>query len=65
METLFIAATAILVFIFSALTIVLWKVTAFLKVGAFDLRFLVVILLALAAKFVFDRIKVVLKEHTD
>ena len=64
METLFIAATASMVFIFSAVAIVLWKATAFLKVGFFDLRFVMLILLAVAAKFVFDRIKVVLKEHT-
>ena len=64
METLFIAATAVIVFVFAALSVVLWKATAFLKVGAFDLRFLVIILLAVAAKFVFDRVKVVLKEHT-
>ena len=65
METFFISATAIAPFIFSAVAIVLWKATAFLKVGSFDFRFLMIILLALAAKFVFDRIKVVLKEHTD
>ncbi len=64
METLFIAATAVVVFVFSALAVVLWKFMAFLKVGFFDMRFLMLILLALAAKFVFDRIKVVLKEHT-
>ncbi len=64
METLFIAATGIAVFIFSAVAVVLWKATGFLKIGLFDFRFLLIILLAVAAKYVFDRIKVVLKEHT-
>lgn len=64
METLFVAATAVIVFVFSALAVVLWKLTAFLKLGSFDLRFLMIILLAVVAKYVFDRIKVVLKEHT-
>ncbi len=64
METLFIAATAVVVFIFSAVAVVLWKATAFLRIGSFDLRFLMIILLAVAAKYVFDRIKVVLREHT-
>ena len=64
METLFIAATAIAVFIFSAVAVVLWKATAFLKVGFFDFRFVLMILLAVAAKYLFDRIKVVLKKHT-
>ncbi len=64
METPFLAATAVVAFVFSALAVVLWKLTAFLKLGSFDLRFIMVILLALAAKYVFDRVKVVLKEHT-
>lgn len=64
METLFISATAVIIFVFSALAVVLWKTMAFLKVGSFDMRFIMLILLALAAKFVFDRIKIVLKEHT-
>ena len=64
MKTLFIAATAVIVFVFAALAVILWNVMAFLKLGSFDLRFLMIILLAVAAKYVFDRIKVVLKEHT-
>lgn len=64
METLFIAATAIIIFVFTALAAVMWKTMGFLKVGSFDFRFLALILLAVAAKFVHDRIKVVLKEHT-
>ncbi len=64
METIFVAATAIIIFVFTALAAVLWKVMAFLKTGSFDFRFLMLILLAVAAKFVHDRIKVVLKEHT-
>ncbi len=65
MDKPFIAATAVIVFVFSALAIVLWKLMAFLKLGSFDMRFLMVILLGLAAKMVFDRVKVILKEHTD
>ena len=64
METLFIAATAVIVFVFAAMAVFLWSAMTFLKLGSFDLRFLMVILLAVAAKYVFDRIKVVLKEHT-
>ena len=64
METLFIAATAVIVFVFTALAVFLWNTMAFLKLGSFDLRFLMVILLAVAAKYVFDRVKVVLREHT-
>ena len=65
METLFVAATAVIIFVFTALAVVLWKATAFLKAGPFDFRFLMVIALVLAAKFIFDRVKVVLKAHTD
>lgn len=65
METLFIAATSIIIFVFTALAAVLWKVMAFLKTDSFDFRFLMLILLAVAAKFVHDRVKVILKEHTD
>ncbi|MBI2144895.1 hypothetical protein HYU18_01080 [Candidatus Woesearchaeota archaeon] len=65
MGTIFLAATVVIVFVFTALAVLLWSVTGFLKVGAFDLRFLMLIILALLAKMVFDRVKVVLKEHTD
>ncbi len=64
METIFVAATAVIIFVFTALAAVLWNLMAFLKTGSFDFRFLMLILLAVAAKFVHDRIKVVLKEHT-
>lgn len=64
METLFIAATSIIIFTFTALAVVLWGALAFLKTPVFDFRFVMLILLAIAAKFVHDRIKVVLKEHT-
>lgn len=63
METLFVAVTAVIVFVFTALAVVLWNAMAFLKTSAFDFRFLMLILLAVAAKYVHDRIKVVLKEH--
>lgn len=65
METIFLAATAVIVFVFSAAAVFLWNVTGFLKMGAFDLRFLMLILLAILAKMAFDRVKVVLKSHTD
>lgn len=64
MTTLFIAATAAVVFVFTALAVFLWNTMTFLKLGSFDLRFLMIIALAVAAKYVFDRVKVVLKEHT-
>ena len=64
MEPLFIAATGIMIFVFTALAALLWKATAFLKMGSFDFRFLMLIILAVAAKYVHDRVKVVLKEHT-
>ena len=64
METLFIASTAVIIFVFTALAVFLWNVTPFLKVGFFDFRFIMLALLAIAAKFVYDRVKVVLKEHT-
>ena len=64
METLFIAATGILIFVFTAVAVFLWNIMAFLKTGSFDFRFLMLILLAVAARYVHDRVKVVLKEHT-
>lgn len=64
METIFIAATAVIIFVFTALAVFLWSFMAFLKLGSFDLRFIMVVLLAVAAKYVFDRVKVVLREHT-
>ena len=65
MESLFIAATGIMIFVFTALAALLWKAMAFLKTASFDFRFLILILLAVAAKYVHDRAKVVLKEHTN
>ncbi|MBI2580800.1 hypothetical protein HYV85_03230 [Candidatus Woesearchaeota archaeon] len=64
MKTLFVAATAVVVFVFAALAVLLWNTMTFPRTDYFDFRFLMLILLAIAAKFVHDRIKVVLKEHT-
>jgi len=55
METIFISATAVIVFVFAAASVFLWNVTGFLKMGAFDLRFLMLIILALLAKMAFDQ----------
>ena len=65
METIFLAATALIIFVFAALAVVLWRMTGFLKMGVFDFRFLLLILLALVAKMAFDRVKLILKSHTD
>ncbi len=64
METIFLAATAVIVFVFAAAAVFLWNVTGFLRMGAFDFRFLMLVMLALLAKMAFDRAKVVLKAHT-
>lgn len=64
METIFIAATSIIIFTFTAIAAVLWNVMTFLRTDSFDFRFLMLILLAVAAKYVHDRVKVILKEHT-
>ncbi len=64
MDRLFLGATALIVFAFAALSLVLWMSTPFLKVGSFDFRFLMFIGVALLGKIVHDRVKVVLKQET-
>jgi hypothetical protein len=65
MSTLFIGIALITGFAFLYLAIFLWNLTGFLKTGFFDFRFVVVIGLALLAKLVIDRIRIVFNTYTE
>lgn len=64
MEAIFVTAAAIVVFAFTALAVFLWSAMDFLKTGSFDFRLPMMIGIILLAKMAFDRVKIVLKEHT-